>query len=115
MASWSAIPALSGWNYHAVERTLTAKPRINQKRFESFWSTGTGWGTFAQTSGVANLFSLQVEEGSLVCRRIELPWNKSVKSVKLGDVSIAFQLEGDHILLASDTAVLPGTALTIAG
>ncbi len=115
MASWSAIPALSGWTYHAVERSLSAQPRVNEKRFESFWSTGTGWGTFAQTLGPRNVFSLKVDEGGLVCRTIELSWGAAVKGVKLGDNVVPFHLENGRVMLTSDVAVLPGMTLTITG
>ena len=98
-----------------MERTLSAKPRINEKRFESFWSTGTGWGTFTQSLGAKNAFALKASEGSLVCRKLELAWNNAVKTVRLGDTPIDFKIEGEYIVLSSDAAVLPGTMLTVGG
>lgn len=73
MASWSGILALSGFRYHAVERAVVARPQTNQAKFSSFWSTGTGWGTFSQRLGQRGLtFTLAVSEGSLACKSIVL-------------------------------------------
>lgn len=41
MASWSAILALSGFNYNAPEKTIT----ITSKPGTYFWSNGYAWGT----------------------------------------------------------------------
>jgi len=71
MSSWAPLLALSGFRYHAGERTLEVKPRINADKFRCFWSTGTGWGTFEHG---ANRFVLRVEEGALPVRSVELSW-----------------------------------------
>ena len=46
MAAWSAVPALTGFHYSAVTRTMTfaAAP----KPTTWFWSTGAAWGTVRQ-------------------------------------------------------------------
>src|SRR5581483_1148960 len=75
MASWAPLLALSGFRYHAAERIVEAKPRINAENFRCFWSTGSGWGTFSQTlSAGARRFALRVREGSLAVRSVELSW-----------------------------------------
>ncbi len=62
MASWSAVLALSGFHYDAPAQSLEVAPRAEQRPFQCFWSTGTGWGTF-QLSG--SRLTLNVLSGSL--------------------------------------------------
>ncbi len=49
MASWAAIPMLSGLHYDARTHRLNLAPAINKSRFQSFWSTPTAWGSFELT------------------------------------------------------------------
>ncbi len=48
MSSWSAILALSGFDYHAGHQSLAIAPRWKRADFRCFWSTGSGWGTFSR-------------------------------------------------------------------
>jgi hypothetical protein len=73
MAAWSAILALSGFSYDGASSSVVAAPLISQLHFQSFWSSGTGWGNFAlhQQHGVT-VFTMKVLEGSLNCRSCEI-------------------------------------------
>ena len=46
MASWGAIPMLSGFLYNAPARELEIKPLIHAPNFACFWSIPAGWGNF---------------------------------------------------------------------
>lgn len=46
MSAWSGVLALSGFHYHGPKSALRVAPRLGGGDFRSFWSTGTGWGTF---------------------------------------------------------------------
>lgn len=48
MSSWAVLLALSGFEYSGPDNRLGFAPRIFQEEFRSFWSTGTGWGSYAQ-------------------------------------------------------------------
>jgi non-lysosomal glucosylceramidase len=75
MASWAAIPAMSGFEYDATQKAVTAVPRVNRSRFRSFWSSATGWGAFSQTiTQGRKQFALSVEYGTLPCRSFRLQW-----------------------------------------
>ncbi len=50
MASWGAIPMLSGFLYNAVTHELEIKPLLHTANFTCFWSTPTGWGNFQITT-----------------------------------------------------------------
>ena len=82
MAAWSAIPALSGFRYHAPTGAVTAAPRIARENFRSFWASGTGWGTF---SVGADFFEIKVLHGSLACRSCEFPMSGGGASRALRD------------------------------
>lgn len=69
MASWSAIPALSGFQYSALEKSIefTAKPGIY------FWSNGYAWGTMQVKQQNKKLaFDLKVLHGELALSAIKI-------------------------------------------
>ncbi len=51
MASWAAIPALSGLRYSAVSERLELAPRWRSDAFQCIWTAGSGWGTVHQSIG----------------------------------------------------------------
>jgi hypothetical protein len=109
MASWSAMPALSGFRYLGGERTLIALPRVSAHNFHSFWSTATGWGTLSIASAAQKTrFTFTVEEGSVPVRRIEIPGSARSDSIaKLGDTTIVHgvQPKEDHVILMPDKEI----------
>ncbi len=48
MSSWSLLLALSGFHYDASAQRMTFAPVVNGKDFRTFWSCGSGWGTYRQ-------------------------------------------------------------------
>jgi uncharacterized protein (DUF608 family) len=62
MASWALVPALSGFHYSGVEKsmTFTARPGVY------FWSNGYAWGTCAVSEKSADL---KVLHGSLTLNK----------------------------------------------
>ena len=72
MASWSAIPAISRFNYSGVDRTfsITAKPG------NYFWSNGYSWGK-VNVSG--KKVTVAVHHGRLDVREVRLSNSRSVK------------------------------------
>lgn len=51
MASWSLLLALSGYHYDGSAGRMSFAPRVAEANFRSFWSSGSGWGTFRQQGG----------------------------------------------------------------
>jgi uncharacterized protein (DUF608 family) len=49
MASWAAIPALSGFHYSAVTKALQLAPRWKPQSFRSIWVVPSGWGMVEQS------------------------------------------------------------------
>ncbi len=73
MASWSSVVAISGFRFDGSQSSITAVPRIPHGKFDCFWSTGTGWGTFSyQPIAGGKRFTLRVLAGRLPCRSCEI-------------------------------------------
>jgi uncharacterized protein (DUF608 family) len=73
MATWSAMVTLSGFSFDGATSSVVAAPKISQDDFKSFWSTGTGWGTFSLRSRAGgSIFALKVLAGTLVCGSCEI-------------------------------------------
>ncbi|MDF7809220.1 GH116 family glycosyl-hydrolase [Pontiellaceae bacterium B12219] len=51
MASWGAVPALSGFQYSAVDKSMAIAPSEESM----FWSTGDAWGTCRQNGSTVEL------------------------------------------------------------
>ena len=58
MASWSAVIAMSGFNYSGVDKRFC----IIDRPGKWFWSNGSAWGTVTVSEGNARI---EVTEGSL--------------------------------------------------
>jgi hypothetical protein len=49
MASWAAVPMLSGFRYDARARRMELAPRIHVGAFQCLWSAPGAWGNFELT------------------------------------------------------------------
>lgn len=73
MSAWSAVLALSGFSYDGASASLVAAPLVAKDEFNSFWSTGTGWGTYSlRRHAGGTSFSIKVLDGKLACRSCEI-------------------------------------------
>jgi len=71
MASWGAVPALTGFGYDGVERSMRFAAAAEPQTW--FWSNGAAWGTVTQrpvTSGAQ--VTLEVGEGTVPLRTLTL-------------------------------------------
>jgi uncharacterized protein (DUF608 family) len=69
MASWAALPVLSGFRYDARASRLELAPRINRSAFRCFWSAPTAWGSFELTP---QALTLTVADGSLALKELRI-------------------------------------------
>jgi hypothetical protein len=65
MASWSAIPALSGFNYSGVTKTFS----VTATSGKYFWSNGYAWGMVIVSP---HKLTIEVHSGTLVVDEIHL-------------------------------------------
>jgi uncharacterized protein (DUF608 family) len=69
MASWSAVLALSGFQYSGVEKSMA----FDAKEGQYFWSNGYAWGTVnIQRSGQSASVDLKVLQGELALNTFQL-------------------------------------------
>ncbi len=69
MASWGAIPALTGFHYSAVEKTMEFAARPGKW----FWSNGYAWGTIhIEKTGAKYKVGLKVIHGTVPLKSFEL-------------------------------------------
>ncbi|HZQ96177.1 MAG TPA: GH116 family glycosyl-hydrolase [Candidatus Sulfotelmatobacter sp.] len=124
MASWSAIPILSGFHYHGPERRVMAMPIVNKSRFRCFWSAGTGWGTFEHhLSESRKEFNLTVDEGVLPCKSVDLAWRgvakvaKARSEVQQGNTVISHHwretAESARLEFSDEVRIVPGESLRV--
>jgi len=69
MAAWSGLVALSGFHYDGRTGMVQVAPRVNAANFKCFWSTASGWGTFALAG---NALRIHVLKGELAVRSVEV-------------------------------------------
>ncbi|MFQ6037703.1 MAG: GH116 family glycosyl hydrolase, partial [Candidatus Aminicenantales bacterium] len=79
MASWAVMLALSGFQFDGVEHRMAFAPKINREKFFTFWSTGSGWGSFAIQGPERKL---RVAYGGLILKRLGFPADDRVRSLK---------------------------------
>jgi hypothetical protein len=73
MSSWALLLALSGYRYDGVTQEMGFGPRINEKNFRSFWSCGSGWGTFSlRQENEATTARLELMRGRLDLKTMTL-------------------------------------------
>jgi len=79
MASWAAVPALTGFLYSGVDQSMTFTARPGRY----FWSNGYAWGTVRIESGKA---TIRVLSGALTLKTFSL---KNKAAIKLKDFSLS--------------------------
>jgi hypothetical protein len=94
MSSWSTVTALSGFNYEGDRAAVTVKPLLDHDDFQSFWATGTGWGSFSlRRSGVKSSLAIHVLAGTLPCRSCTIRGSGSKATARLGGKAYALRAE----------------------
>jgi non-lysosomal glucosylceramidase len=121
MSAWSSVVALSGFEYHAADKAITLTPRLESPNFVSFWSNGTGWGSFSigHKNGRRSV-ELTVVEGALPLKSVHLSRSiipGSTASVVLNDKTYAHQVSRNSkttdIVLTEDVSIPSGGKLVI--
>lgn len=96
MASWTSFVALSGFQYDGAKASIVAVPRFPHRKFNCFWATATGWGTFAYRpvarSGTG--FTIRVLAGTLSCRSCEISGSGSSATVRSNGNTHPHSMEG---------------------
>ncbi len=72
LASYALLGSLSGFRYSRAKKTLWFGPKLNEKRFTSFFSTATGFGTVTLTD---KALTIDLVEGELEVDTLQLTRN----------------------------------------
>jgi uncharacterized protein (DUF608 family) len=108
MASWAAIPMLSGFHYDARAGRMELAPRIHQWNFNCFWSTPAAWGSFELTP---RALALSAVAGAVALKELTIaPFPKGTDGkmkVTIGEKPVTHTAlaNGDGVLLQFPTAV----------
>lgn len=78
LASWALLPALSGFEYDASERTMGFRPRISHFDFNTFWSCGRGWGQFHIRK---DQFELSIKDGNIKLERLNIRGPQEINEI----------------------------------
>ena len=107
MASWAVLLALSGYQYDGIKHSISFSPRINKDDFSTFWSSGSGWGSFAVKK---NKVILKAEYGKLTVSTLGLSKEygfRAVKSIQVNSEKVEAKLlqEADLIVVHFEKSV----------
>jgi hypothetical protein len=69
MASYALLPAMSGFRYSAVDRTLWLGPKVNARPFKTFFSCASGFGTITLSE---RSLRVDVLEGEIAVEKLVL-------------------------------------------
>jgi uncharacterized protein (DUF608 family) len=73
MASYGALIAISGFEYHGPQGHIGFAPRLTPENFKAPFTAAQGWGTYEQESRISNLKSqLSIRYGKLRLKTISL-------------------------------------------
>ncbi len=90
MSSWGVLLALAGFSYSAPAGSMGFDPRLGTDDFKSFWSTGSGWGSFAQKASERSLsLDLDLGAGDLALREFSFRLPASLAGRKVAGVKAA--------------------------
>ena len=109
LASWSILPALSGFEYDGIKLHLSFSPKVNLDNFSSFWVCASAWGKFGMTSNEAELV---VTYGKIVLNSMDIN-HPGIRSVMSGGREIDFKLIGNKILFRNAAVLDAGSTLKI--
>ncbi len=118
MSAWSPLVTLSGFDYHSAQRAVTARPRVAGAAFRSFWSAGSGWGTFGyDTANGRPRLTISVKEGVLRAKTVAVKGGGGVPAATLGSGAVASKTSKDAnglvIAFADEVEITPGKDLKI--
>jgi len=112
MASWSLLPALSGYKYDGTKGLIEFYPRINESDFTTFWSCGTGWGEYTQDE---KMIQLEVLYGTLDINTFKYSgiFDSGVDKVELNGEIVDFEDDGEKTKFANEITIREGNTLEI--
>jgi hypothetical protein len=111
MASWAVLLALSGFHYDGVTQTVTFAPTLHASPYQTFWSCGSGWGSYGQqTIGKRFAATVDVRYGTLNLQSLSL--NRRITGTEKPAVTVGgaprkarLEKEGDNCRVVFEAPV----------
>jgi hypothetical protein len=126
MSSWGVLLALGGAAYSGPEMRMGFDPKVAADDFRTVWTSGSGWGTYAQkiTAGRTAELKLEAAAGEVSLREFDFSVPASLQAAKVKSLRAtlgsavtkpAFRREGNiiRVLWLSPMSVKPGDALAL--
>ena len=111
MASWAAVPMLSGFQFNARTGRMELAPRLSAGEFRCFWSTPGGWGSFELSP---RALGVELVAGSVSLNELLIaPFPSGVKlRVNSGETEVGHRVSAsrDGVLLQFSSAVTVDSA-----
>lgn len=102
MASFALYPLFAGLSFDLTRHTLGFDPVLSCVPYTSFFSVGTGWGTFEKTTDHS---LVRLSEGKLTICTLSLAYMKKVSSVTVDGVQVRFCFHGGSICFDTPVCV----------
>jgi len=85
MSSWGVLLALTGYSYSGPAKSLEFAPKLFPDNFRTFWSTGSGWGGYAQKEekGTVQTIELSIAGGEQALKEFVFTLTPTVQAKKL--------------------------------
>jgi len=109
MAAWAPIVTLGGFQYHAGDKSLSVTPALKPP-VRSFWSTGTGWGSF-RVDGAA--LTVGVDEGALPLVSLRAAGATKNTRIRIARREIAHTIANGSIRLNEEVRLEPGEEIRV--
>lgn len=117
MSSWGLLLALSGFSYSGVDMKLGFTPQVYPEDFRTFWSAGSGWGSYFQKTkdGESLEVGLAVASGEIKLKEFSFSLPPSFQGRQIMTLKATltgktfkplFERKGDKILIKWDKPVL---------
>ena len=122
MASYGALIAISGFEYHGPKRHIGFAPRITPDNFKAPFTTAEGWGSYSQKiSGGTLRAELSVKHGKVPLRNMSLVSPKGEAPLKVSasldgnpvPVTLASQTEKVEVVFDPEIAIAEGQSLEV--
>ena len=110
MASYSLLPALSGFSYDGAAKSIGFAPRVKPGSFATFWSAQQAWGTYRQKRRRAEL---DVLYGSLTLKELAVKVRGKEPKVLLNGKEVEARVEDGAVRFAGELSLKAGDSLVV--
>ncbi len=109
MASYSALIALTGYEFDMTRSHIGFNPKLNKDAFKTFWSADNVWGEYSQCASGAKLNALY---GQITLKSFKADGHAASK-VCIGGENTAFEMKNGDIVFHKSVTINAEASLVI--